>query len=165
MKKIVTNKDRKTENEELKIQLARALADYDNLRKRTEREKKEFEKLANLRLLVKLLPVLDILRKAQCHLKDPGVEMTIKQFEETLATEGLEEMKVKPGDTFDPEIHEAVEKVVNNKDRGKIIEVVSPGWRFKEGPVIRHTKVRVYGPSANGKEKKLEREMQRGDYV
>ena len=56
MKKIVKT----NENQELKAQLVRALADYDNLRKRVEREKEEFEKLANLKLVIRLLPVLDI---------------------------------------------------------------------------------------------------------
>ena len=139
MKKIVKT----NENQELKAQLVRALADYDNLRKRVEREKEEFEKLANLKLVIRLLPVLDILRKAQAHLKDPGVEMTLRQFEEALTHEGIEEIKVRQGDSFDPEIHEAIETVANGKDRGKIIEVASSGWRFTGGPVIKHVQVRV----------------------
>lgn len=134
---------KKDENQELRAQLARALADYDNLRKRVEREKEEFEKLANLKLVIRLLPVLDILRCAQGHLKDPGVEMTLRQFEEALIQEGIEEIKVKQGETFDPEIHEAIETVANGKDRGKIIEVASSGWRFTDGPVIKHAQVRV----------------------
>ena len=139
MKKIVKT----NENQELKAQLVRALADYDNLRKRVEREKEEFEKLANLKLVIRLLPVLDILKKAQAHLKDPGVEMTLRQFEEALTQEGITEIQVKQGDTFDPEIHEAIETVANGKDRGKIIEVASSGWRFTGGPVIKHVQVRV----------------------
>jgi len=139
MKKIVKT----NENQELKAQLVRALADYDNLRKRVEREKEEFEKLANLKLVIRLLPVLDILKKAQAHLKDPGVEMTLRQFEEALTQEGIEEIKVRQGDSFDPEIHEAIETVANGKDRGKIIEVASSGWRFTGGPVIKHSQVRV----------------------
>jgi len=131
------------ENQVLKAQLVRALADYDNLRKRVEREKEEFEKLANLKLVIRLLPVLDILKKAQAHLKDPGVEMTLRQFEEALTQEGIEEIKVRQGDSFDPEIHEAIETVANGKDRGKIIEVASSGWRFTGGPVIKHVQVRV----------------------
>jgi len=131
------------ENQELREQLSRALADYDNLRKRVEREKEEFEKLANLKMVIRLLPVLDILRRAQAHLKDPGVEMTLRQFEEALTQEGIEEIKVKQGDIFDPEIHEAIETVANGKDRGKIVEVASSGWRFTDGPVIKHAQVRV----------------------
>lgn len=134
---------KKDENQELRAQLVRALADYDNLRKRVEREKEEFEKLANLKLVIRLLPVLDILRRAQTHLEDPGVEMTLRQFEDALTQEGIEEIKVKSGDLFDPEIHEVIETVANGKDRGKIVEVASSGWRFSQGPVIRHAQVRV----------------------
>ena len=126
----------------LKNQLARALADYQNLVKRVEKEKEQFEKFSNLRLVLKLLPVLDILRQAQVHTKDPGIAITIKEFEEALKTEGIEEVNVKEGDKFDPEAHEVVE-VVPGKDNNNISEVVLSGWRFTDGPVIRHAKVKV----------------------
>lgn len=136
---------RKKEGElnKLKDQLARALADYDNLRKRVEREREDFEKVANVKLAIRLLPVLDILRQAQKHLNDPGIAMTVTQFEDALKSEGIEEIKVRQGDTFDPEIHEAIETVANGKDRGKIVGVASSGWKFSQGPVIRHAQVRV----------------------
>ena len=57
------------ETDVLKNQLARALADYDNLRKRIEREKEDLEKLAGLKLILRILPILDNLRAAQNHLK------------------------------------------------------------------------------------------------
>ena len=133
----------KGETEQLKNQLARALADYDNLKKRIEREKEEFEKSANIKLAIRLLPVLDVLKQAQKHLNDPGIAMTVAQFEDALKSEGIEEIKIKQGDSFDPEIHEAIETVANGKDRGKIVGVASSGWRFSQGPVIRHAQVRV----------------------
>jgi len=80
----------------LKTQLARALADYDNLVKRVEREKQGFERYANVKLAIKLLPVLDVLREAQKHIGDPGIAMTITQFEEALKGEGIEEIAVVP---------------------------------------------------------------------
>src|SRR3989344_7982238 len=130
------------ETNQLKNQLTRVLADYDNLRKRVESEKAQFEKFSNLRLILKLLPVLDILRQAQVHTKDPGIAITIKEFEEALKTEGIEEVNVKAGDRFDPEAHEVVE-VVPGKDNNNISEVVLSGWSFTDGPVIRHAKVKV----------------------
>lgn len=126
----------------LRNQLARALADYDNLKKRVDRDKETFEKVANLRLVVKLLPVLDILRQAQIHTKDQGVAITIKEFEDALKAEGIEELKVKEGDEFNPDLHEVVE-VVSGKENNIISEVVLSGWRFIEGPVIRHARVKV----------------------
>lgn len=138
-------KDTKTKEIILSNQLARALADYDNLRKRVEKEKQIFEKVSNLRLVVKLLPVLDIIKKSQAHVKDPGIALTVKEFEEALKSEGVEEIKVKVGEEFDPEIHEAVEVAGNplSDGKAKIVEILLTGWRFIEGPVIRHTKVRV----------------------
>jgi molecular chaperone GrpE len=128
---------------ELKLQLARALADYDNLVKRVEREKQDFEKYANVKLAIKLLPVLDVLRQAQKHIGDPGIAITIAQFEEALKEEGVEEIKVNPGDEFNPQVHDAIEVVEEGKGKGKIEEVVLTGWRFTAGPVIRHARVKV----------------------
>ncbi len=127
----------------LKTQLARALADYDNLRKRVEREKADFEKFANLKLAIKLLPVLDVLRQAQKHIGDPGIAITITQFEEALKEEGIEEIKVNPEEEFNPQLHEAIEVVDEGKGKGKVKEVALTGWRFTGGPVIRHARVKV----------------------
>jgi len=136
---------RKKEGElnKLKDQLARALADYDNLRKRVDREREDFEKVANVKLAIRLLPVLDILKEAQKHLGDPGIAITITQFEEALKEEGIEEIKVAAGDEFNPQLHEAVEVVKDGKGRGKVKETVLSGWRFSQGPVIRHVRVKV----------------------
>lgn len=127
----------------LRDQLARVLADYDNLRKRVEQDKLNFEKIANLRLVIKLLPVLDVLKKAQEHIKDVGVAATIKEFEDALKQEGMEEIKVGVGSEFDPETQEVVE-VVAGKDNNKVAEVVLSGWRFINGPIVRHARVKVF---------------------
>ncbi len=130
----------------LRDQLARVLADYDNLKKRVDVDKKNFEKLANLRLVLKLLPVLDVLKQAQKHLKDQGVEVTIKEFEEALKQEGIEEIKVELGNDFNPELMEVIE-IVPEKDDAKIdkvAEILTSGYRFTDGPVVRHTKVKVF---------------------
>jgi molecular chaperone GrpE len=141
MKKVLIKKN--TEVDIVKSQLSRALADYDNLRKRVEREREVFEAQANLKLAIRLIPVLDVLRQAQSHLKDKGIEMTIKEFEEALKTSGIEEMSIKTGDNFDPETMEVTEVVEDGTGKGKIVEVVSSGWKFKEGFVIRYARVKV----------------------
>jgi len=133
---------RKSNITDLRNQLARALADYDNLRKRVEREKEGFGRLANLRLILKLLPVLDVLKQAQIHLKDQGVAMTIGQFEDALKQEGIEEIKTKVGDEFNPELMEVIE-VVPGKSDNIVSEVSLTGYRFTEGLIIRHAKVKV----------------------
>jgi molecular chaperone GrpE len=132
-----------TEAQLLKNQLTRALADYDNLRKRVERERTDFEKTANIKLAIKLLPVLDILKTAQKHLNDPGIAMTIQEFESALGSEGIKEISAKAGEEFNPELHEAVEVVEEGRGKAKIIDIVRPGWKFSEGPVVRHARVKV----------------------
>lgn len=149
MKKISLKKISDKEANLLKNQLARALADYDNLVKRVERERETFEKIASLKLVLKLLPVLDTLRHAQVHLKDSGLDITIKEFEEALVLEGIEEIKAKKGEKFDSELHEVVDTVIDSKNEGKIAEGLESGWKFTNGPVIRYAKVRVYQKGVN----------------
>lgn len=162
MKKTVS-KTNQGEILQLKSQLARALADYDNLRKRIERQKEEFERYANIKLAIRLLPVLDVLKQAQNHLKDPGVAITVLEFENALKEEGIEEIKVKPGEEFNPEFQEATD-VLSGGEKGTVSEVILPGWRFTGGRVVRPAKVKVYGERIK-KEEELERETLRGDHV
>ena len=136
-------KSKKEETNEFKNQLARALADYDNLVKRVERERQDLEILSSFKIILKLLPILDSLRAALVHLKDPGLAIALKDFEEVLKSEGIEEIKVEKGTAFNHSLHEAVEMVPG--EEGKIVEVVLSGWKYTGGPVIRHAKVRVGG--------------------
>ncbi|BCX14504.1 MAG: hypothetical protein KatS3mg088_187 [Patescibacteria group bacterium] len=133
--------------EELTAQLARALADYDNLQKRVLKEKEEMAKSAAKRLIVKFLPVYDMLLAAQKHLEDTGIAITINSFEQVLADEGVEIIRPKEGDLFDASVCEAVEvEETDDKEKiGKIAEMVLPGFKFKDGPVIRYCKVKVFG--------------------
>ena len=114
-KKIKENKSKKTENDYLKNQLARALADYDNLRKRTESERSDYKKFANLTLVLKLLPTLDMLYEAQDHLKDAGIAITIAEFEKILKEEQVQKIEVKKGNKFDENLHEAIEVTAKGK--------------------------------------------------
>ncbi len=126
----------------LKNQLARALADYDNLRKRTEEEKMIWIKFATQKFIQDLLPVLDNFESAQVHLQDSGLAIAINQFKEVLKNEGLVEIRPSVGDNFDENLEEVVE-VVSGKSAGKISELLVPGWKFVEGMVIRYAKVKV----------------------
>jgi len=95
----------------LKNQLARALADYDNLRKRVDSESQLWIKFSSERVLIKLFPIIDILESAQEHLKDQGLAIAILEFKKVLKEEGIEEINPKVGDEFNPEVHEAVEAI------------------------------------------------------
>ena len=97
--------------ENLKNQLARALADYDNLKKRSEDERSTMYKLASISFMTKLLPIIDNLRQAQNHVNDSGIAIIIGQLETLAKDEGFEEIKVKPGDIFDEAVCEVIEIV------------------------------------------------------
>ncbi len=145
--KIKTKKQEvQTENpqvEVLKSQLARALADYDNLRKRADEERVSFIKYASRNILQSLLPVLDTFEAAQTHLKDNGLAIAIAQFKEVLKSEGLEEIRPTVGQEFDENLMEAIEIVESQQD-GKVAEVLNSGWKFADGMVVRHARVKVF---------------------
>lgn len=129
------------EHKELEENYLRALADYQNLSKRVEREKETFVKFANAVLILKMLPVLDNLERASEHLKDQGIELVLKQFKESLSSEGVTEITAH-GQEFNPELHEAVEKVKG--EEGRVVEVLEKGYKLGE-KVIRPAKVKVGG--------------------
>ncbi len=136
------------EVENLKTMLARALADYDNLNKRTERERQALNKIASVGVLIKLLPVLDNLEAAQAHLHDSGLAISIEEFKKVLGEENLTEISPKVGEEFDENTMEVVE--VTKGERDNIIsEVLLTGWKFDDlptqegGRIVRHAKVKV----------------------
>ena len=139
---------KKTEKaKHLKEQLARALADYDNLRKRVEREREDFGRLVNVRLVVRMLPVYDMLEGAQGHLNDTGIAITLEEFAKVLKEEGIEKIETKPGDKFDEEIHEAIEAddppAGGKGKESRVTKVILSGWRITDGPIIRPVKVKA----------------------
>lgn len=146
MKKKQKFDKKQNKEQELQERLARALADYDNLRKRTEKEKEEIIKLANLSLFLRLAPIIDNLKKADEHLKDPGLENIVKELLEIISEEGIESIGAEKDMAFDENFHEAtdIEPVDDKNMSGKISKVILGGWRVKDGPVIRPAKVVVY---------------------
>jgi len=140
----IKNQKSKIKNDEVEIlrgQLARTLADYDNLIKRTEVEKAVWMSFARKDLLVKLLPVIDSLETAQKHLGDQGLDLVLAEVKKVFESEGIIEIDTKG--EFDANLHEAIDI----KDGGKknvIAEVLQKGYKFTSGEVIRHAKVRVY---------------------
>lgn len=128
----------------LKSQLARTLADYDNLQKRVERDAESLDSRITARVLMRILPSIDMFYDIQSNLNDAGLAMGISSIEESLKNEGLEKIEPKKGDDFDEELHEAVDALEDESQAGKIESVSQIGWRFAEGPVIRHAKVIVF---------------------
>jgi molecular chaperone GrpE len=133
---------KKDELAELRNQLVRALADYDNLRKRVENERLEMVKIAGMGIVARLLPIYDMLLQAQAHLNDSGLAITIGELENLLKEEGLEKIEASKGMKFSEDLHEAVE-VAENTKKGVIEKELLTGWKYKDGPVVRHSKVKV----------------------
>jgi molecular chaperone GrpE len=128
------------ERDVLRDQLLRTTAEFDNFRKRTERERREFVDYASAELLKDILPVLDDLeRAARMEGKDPSVEAYVKgigliarQFADLLARRGVEVIDPLGAD-FDPHWHEAIarESVDGARD-GEVVLVLSRGYRIKD---------------------------------
>lgn len=150
MKKNQKIQNSKTQNNEefesVKNQLARAMADYANLQKRTDEERSSMFKLASISYVLKLLPILDSLREAQKHLNDAGIAIIVGQIEEILKEDGFTEIKPLGGELFNESLHEVIDtlETENEKDNNMISEVVLTGWQFNNDEVVRFAKVKVY---------------------
>jgi molecular chaperone GrpE len=150
--------DFKKQIEDLKAQTLRVLADYDNLKKRTESEKEIWSVLASARVVGRMLPILDTLVSAQTHLNDQGLAIVLELFKNAIKDEGFEEINIEVDKTdFDSKLMEVVE-AVNTEEKnlsGKVKEVVLGGWKAKNNQesnerfVIRPAKVKVYKNDAN----------------
>jgi molecular chaperone GrpE len=143
------------EKEELAATLVRRQADFDNYRKRVERERQEESRRGTGRLLQELLPVLDGFERAlAAHplLDDyrKGVELIYRVLWDTLSRQGLERLAAE-GKSFDPHFHEAIERVeTHDHPDGSILQVVQQGYLF-DGRVLRPSLVRVAAaPEAAG---------------
>ncbi|MBI3397292.1 nucleotide exchange factor GrpE [Candidatus Woesebacteria bacterium] len=136
-----------TNIEKLKSQLARALADYDNLRKRAEQDRLDSQRIINSITVGKLIGIWDSLLNLQKHNKDQGLEIILKNYKDLIEDLGAEEIKVDSGEEFNPVFHE-VSEVVENSDKNlqnKIAGVILTGWKLRDSDfVIRPVKVRVY---------------------
>jgi molecular chaperone GrpE len=112
----------------------RKLAEFDNFRKRVEREREESRRLGAEDFIRDLLPVIDNFERALQHTKDEsgafrqGVEMIAKQLGDTLARRGV--VEINPiGQIFDPERHEAVQRVQDpSQPPGTVSVVMAKGY-------------------------------------
>lgn len=140
----VAKDDSQSELDNVKNQLARALADYQNQNKRFQEERAQIFQYAGQQVLEHLIPVLDILEKAQEHLQDQGLGLAISEFKRVLRDEGLEEIVPKLHNPFEHELMEVVESVEDDGEKETVAETVLNGWKFKDGKVVRYAKVKVY---------------------
>ncbi|KKQ16263.1 nucleotide exchange factor GrpE [Candidatus Daviesbacteria bacterium RIFCSPHIGHO2_12_FULL_37_16] len=160
------NKKQKQENTEeleklkqdfanLENQLKRAVADYHNLERRVSEGRSQLTSFAANNLIVNILPVMDHLEKAVEGVSEEernsgwfkGVEMSVKQLQQVLKDEGLEQIRA--DGQFDPTLHEAVDtrepssaEASAGKGEDDVLEVVRKGYNLN-GKVLRPAQVVV----------------------
>lgn len=125
--------------DELTLLLKRVQADFENYKKRVEREQKEFAAKANKELVQQMLPVLDSFELAVKGHKNSGFEMVYQQFLSLLKNQGLE--PIEASGKFDPNKHEALMQEEAGEE-GIILEEFQKGYKFRK-EIIRPTKVKV----------------------
>jgi len=145
--------------EELRQTLLRRQADFDNYRKRIEKERFEDSKRATARVVEGLIPVIDGFEHALAAHREPeydnyrkGFELIYKQLLENVAKLGVE--RIDPvGKSFDPHLHQALDRAeTTDHADGTILQVFQPGYVF-HGRVLRPAMVRVaVHPSPASKE-------------
>ncbi len=143
-------KESQEKAEEYYARLQRLQAEFDNYRKRTQKEKEDFIKFASEQVILNLLPVLDNFEWAIAAAEGSqdfqayaqGVEMIFKQIQNVLAKEGLVVIE-SVGKAFDPNIHEAVLRVESEEyPENTVVEEMQKGYYLKER-VIRPSMVKV----------------------
>ena len=137
--------------EEMKDKYLRSVAEFDNYRKRTLKEKAELIKNGGEKAITAVLPVLDDLERALENMKKTddieaacqGIDLIYQKFLKGLAQEGLEKMEP-VGEVFDTDVHEAVALVPapDEAQKGKVLDCVQTGYKLND-KVIRHAKVVV----------------------
>ena len=131
---------------ELKDKYARVHADFDNIKKRLEREKYTAVEYSNEKFAKDMIPVMDALQMAltsTATLTDPqehlnklneGIELTLKQFTTSLEKHGV--TMVAHDEPFDPNIHNAVQAVDSEDvESGQIVQTFQTGYKYKNRPL------------------------------
>ncbi len=137
----------RAENEEQEDRIKRLMAEFENFKKRSAKEREQLYNSIISDIAISFLPVIDNLEKAvSVKTEDEnykvGVELVLKQFKEVLANNGVKEIEA-VGKTFDPELHEAVSSVEDeNLGTQEIKEEYRKGYMIGN-KVIRHSLVVV----------------------
>ena len=141
----------RAENADLKDRYARANADFENIKKRMQREKEQMIAFANEGFARDLLDVVDTLEAAlnveasdelSTKIKE-GVKNTLDLLLKKLKNHGVELIEAKEGDEFNPELHEAMFYAENeNFKANELTQILQKGYKLRDR-ILRHTKVSV----------------------
>ena len=132
-----------------KDKYVRLFAEFENYKRRTAKERIDLFKTAGKEVLSSLIPVVEDFKRA-LNQEDPnqedtqGIQLIYNKLLETLKNQGLEELEVEIGDSFDSEIHEAISQIPaqNDDQKGKIIDIIEGGYKLGD-QVIKFPKVVV----------------------
>jgi molecular chaperone GrpE len=135
-------------NSELEDMLKRRVAEFENFKRRTDKEKMELLEYGNIKLFMKFVDLLDDLKNAKQAANNTedissvitGLEMINQKTEKLFADEGVLPMEVNIGDEFDVEKHEAMMRQPSDLPEGQITMIIQNGYVYKE-KVIRYAKV------------------------
>ena len=141
---------------ELKDAYMRALADVENSRKRSDRDRREAENYGGSRLARDLLPVYDNLERALQMAKEDGkegdkallegVELTMRALIGVFKKHGIDPIVAEVGERFDPQIHEALMHLTSaDVSESTATQILQPGYKLKER-VLRPARVAVTDP-------------------
>ena len=141
------------ERDDCKDRFMRALADAENSRKRSERDRREAEQYGGSRLARDLLPVFDNMKRAIDSIPEEnreankavieGVELTMRELVSVFKKHGIEPISPQIGDRFDPQLHEAMfEAPLPGTTAGEIIQVSADGFLLHDR-LLRPAKVGV----------------------
>ena len=137
--------------DELTLDLQRTRADFENYRKRVEAEKQSAHSMGQAKSVMKLLPVIDTIERAIANVPEEladnawakGVAGLGKQLDKQLKEIGLEKIDAKPGTSFNPELHQAVQfDEEADGDKEVVVEELRAGYTL-DGTVIRDAMVKV----------------------
>lgn len=131
------------ERDELRDRFMRALADAENARKRAEKERRDAEQYGGSRLARDLLAVHDNLTRALAATTDEsrtaaaglidGIELTLRDLENTFSRHGIKVIAPEIGDKFDPQLHEAMfEAPLPGTAAGNVIQLLNNGFMLHE---------------------------------
>ena len=120
-----------------KDKYVRLFAEFENYKRRTAKERIDLFKTAGKEVLSSLIPVVEDFKRAlnqeDLNQEDnQGIKLIYNKLLETLKNQGLEELEVEIGDSFDSEIHEAISQIPaqNDDQKGKIIDIIEGGYKL-----------------------------------
>ena len=133
----------RAERDMLRDRFMRALADAENARKRSERDRREAEQYGGSKLARDMLPVFDALRRALETMTDKateadkavleGIELTMRELTNVFRKHGIEPIEPAVGDAFDPQLHQAMfEAPVPGTRAGDILQVMAVGFMIHD---------------------------------